>query len=301
MFIDEDEDHKDQAIPTFEDLKRIKMDILQKSSKTEYILNPTGIPWQGLMPPTAALVRFPKDFPNKTDIAFYYENLEGEKTEIVLRLNTKNGQEKFDWNFLESPDDTQMSDMGNAAFLSVRSTLTAIKKETEIEYREKIKLRTINTSTIFTENNGVKKTEKTEVWVPKEKEEKSKPQKLLSPLQEVLQSEMPPQKEKNGIKKQIVLSIDNGIAKQLSRFSFEIQDKIKKGIERFNEDGGGRFKPLGIKYKEKTVYELRVVDKYRVLVVEEDLNGNGIKNFRVIEIGKRSEIFKDPKTKFSHR
>lgn len=288
MFANENDTNK--VIPTFEDLRKIKMEILQKSSKLEYIIDPSSIDWQGLIEPATATIQFYKDFPNKTDIILYYESYEGEKVELSFEINTKCKEEKINWNFLENPDDPEMLDMKNAALLSVRSALLAVQKQAETEYQERLRKKAISVTTPLTADNSQRVTKKhEEIWIPKEKVEKPKAQKPLNIIQEI-QNEILPQKEK-GIKKYISLSMDNGIEKMMDKFSLENQTKIFKAIKRFNEDGAGRFKALGRMHEGKTVFELRV-NRDRVLVVEEDSNGNGFKNFRVIEIGKRADIFK---------
>lgn len=291
MFVNDNVVNK--AIPTLKDLKSIKMGILQKSSKLEYTINPSGIDWQGLIEPTAATVKFYRDFPNKTNIVLYYENDKGEKVKLSFDINTKNKEEKIDWDFLESPNDTEMEDMRNTALLSARSALLAVQKQAEIEHQEKQRARATNTTTPSIEKH------KENTWIPREKKEKTTQLKPLFVIEETLRDKILPSAE-NGIKKHIDSPKDVDIRTFMKNLSLENQEKIIERIKRFNEGGLGRFKALtDRKYHGKPVCELRVGD-FRVLVVEADSkNGNGsndvkkrLQSFEIVEIGDRKDIFK---------
>jgi len=289
MFVNENYENVENRIPTIEELKKLKMEIMQKSSKLEYIVDPSNIQWQALIEPNRINVKFYKDFPHKSDIILYYENNSGEKVELTFKLNTKSNEEKIDWDFLESPDDPQMRDMKNAVLIAMQNTLNDVKKQAEVDYQERQKAK--NTQAPQIDSNGLKKSlDKNGTYIPKEKQEKQKKPERRPGIIEQAQSAIMPVKE-NEIKKHINLVTSKEIGKMLSKFSTESQEKIIKAIQRFNENGTGRFKALGRKHEEKTVYELRV-DKHRVLVVEDHLNGSGTKNYVAIEIGRRSEIFK---------
>jgi len=288
MFVNEDYENAGSKIPTVEDLKKLKMEIMQKSSKLEYTIDPSNIEWQALIEPSRVNVTFHKDFPHKSGIILHYENSSGEKVELTFKLNTKSNGENIDWDFLESPDDPQMKDMKNIALFVIQTVLNNVKKQAETDYQERQKAKIAQTSQV---DSGLKKSlDKSETYIPREKQEKQEKLERRLGIIEQTQSEIIPIKE-NGTKKHINLVSSKEIGKMLSRFSIESQEKIIKAIQRFNEDGAGRFKALGRKHEEKTVYELRV-DKHRVLVVEDHLNGSGTKNYVVIEIGRRSEIFK---------
>jgi len=284
MFINENVDYKNKPVPTLENLKNIKMEILQKSSKPEYLINPDGIPWQGLIQPTAVTVKFDKDFPNKTNFIFHYENLEGEKNDLSFKINSKNAE--FDWNFLESPDDSRMTEMKSDTLLSIQSVLTETKKQAEVEYQERLKSRRIITPA----SSIHKKPKSEEVWTPREKETKPKAPKAISPTQG-WQNEILPQKGKKEIKRHITYIVTDRIAKQLEKFDSGAPERIIRSIEKFNQDGkGAGFKHLNIKLGKKPIDEL-VIGEYRVLLVTDDSSEDKIQNFKAIEVGKRKDIY----------
>lgn len=292
MFINENVDYENKPAPTLENLKKIKMEILQKSSRAEYLINPDGTPWQGLIQPTAITVKFNKDFPNKTYFIFHYENLEGEKNDLSFKINSKIAE--FDWNFLESPDDARMTEMKNAALFSIQSVLTEIKKQAEIEYQERLKSRIIVTPAPPTH----KKTESEEPWTPRIKEEKPKIEKPMS-LPFGSSYEIRPRKE-NKIKKYIDLEstdISHLIKDQGIK---ENQESIKKAIDDFNLTNLRKFKPMPpMRYENKVVWGL-TIGTYRLLAVPADSKNRDdnsgetnerIQSFNPIQIQHRKDIY----------
>jgi len=286
MFMNENEDNTGKTIPTLEGLNKTKLEILQKSSKSERTIDPAEIPWQGLIKPLNVLTVLNGYSPYVTEFVFHYENIEGESTEIIFTLNNKTAS--FDWNFLESPNDKQMLPIRDSALLSIQSVLNAIKKQTEIEYQEKLKARAIITST-SSGNNQPKKTNSEVAWTPREKETKPEAPKTAN-SQDSWKNQALPQKGKKPIKRHISFTPTGELAKEFDKFDPEIQDKIKKHIEKFNKDGGIRFKHLNIKLGDKPIDELKI-GRYRVLLVTDESSEEGKQNFEVTEVGKRSEIY----------
>jgi hypothetical protein len=165
----------DKVVPTFEDLRRIKMAILQKSSKSEYNIDPSLIDWQRLISPSAVIVKFHEDLPHKSTIVFVYGKNGNKNTMLFLEINTQSKKAGIDWNFLEDPNSTEMEGMKNAALLSAKSILLSLLRQTEIEYENKQNTRITSTIAQTTEDSPV---EKRKQWIPREKFKKPKPKPL---------------------------------------------------------------------------------------------------------------------------
>lgn len=279
----------DKAVPSLEDLKDIKIRILQKSSKPEYIIDPSGIDWQRLIKPTGATVKFYKDFPNKISVILDYEGDKGKRLKLALDIDTKNKGE-LDWNFLESPDDKKMENMRNTTMLSIQSLLTTVLKQAEIEHQEKQKARIIAVSPAPTNTNEAKKNHQ-DVWVPRIKKRKQYRKPIISPIQEVKQSKVSPAIE-NTVKKHIFFKRENR-DKVMGGISKENQIRIANKMARVNKKGEGEFKAISALHDGKTVFELHVFE-YRILATQVDKlrgNGNGIQEYEAFIIDTRQGVF----------
>jgi hypothetical protein len=301
MFVDENGANK--TIPALESLINLKTEILQKSPKLEYVIDPSQIDWQGLIEPTVAAVKFYKDFPHKTNIILDYENARGEKARLSFEINSK--KRKIDWNFLESPEDKEMENIKNATLFSIQSTLLATLKLAEAEYRERQKARAVNTVNQPIESDiseKVIKEHKEKTWVPREKYKEIKPKKP-SNVDESPQSDALSSKE-NEVKKYLTPEKGKSINDIIKNIPLESQDYVIDGIRRFNEEGIAKLKPLQMYHEGKKVFERRIGD-FRVLATQADVknengNGNGNGNekksvFEMFEAGNRREIFKKVK------
>lgn len=291
MFLNGDSTNSNAS---FEELRKLRMEIVPKLSKDEYVISPSEIEWHGLIEPTSVSFKFNRDFQSKFKVTFHYENERGEKTELDFDIDTKSNKESIDWDFLESPDASEMQGMKNAAMLSVRSALFAVLEQIESEHKERQKAK----STVIvpqSEEAPTKKHEQRDVYVPREKEEKLKQQKL-SFVERISQEEISP--TRSGIKSYID-NEDPNFEKLIEDLPDLIQNQIRKGVLELKSGIVNKFKALSpMKYNGKPVYGLTVGD-YRVLAIEANLNDNGLngsgeklRRFLPIQVQNRKDIFK---------
>lgn len=285
-----------KAGATFEDLRALRIEILPKLSKEEYVVDPSEIQWHGLIEPTSIIFKFNREFQSRFKATFQYKNDKGESHELDFDIDTKSKEESIKWDFLESPDAPEMQPMRNAAMLSIQSGLLSVLEEIKLEQLEKQKKIPAEIVPPPAESSP-KKTEQNEVYVPREKEEKPKTQRL-SFIERMSQEETP--HTKKGIKSYIDDN-DPNFERLLKGLSNEltIQDQIKKGVLELKDGLTNKFKALPpMRYNGKLVHGLTIGD-YRVLAVEADVNSNDsngsgekLRKFIPIQMQNRKDIYK---------
>lgn len=276
---------------SFEELRKLRMEILPKLSKDEYVINPSEIEWQGLIKPTSISFKFNRDFQSRFKVAFYYENDEGEEAELNFDIDTKSKKESIDWNFLESPDDPEMKEMKNAVMLSVESVLQDVKRQTmplTQQYPDREK--DINTSPLLeVKSERVKE----KVWVPREKFKKQEHAKPFTSVDEVLQSEIVPI-VKNGIKRRVVIpkNTEEIRPKDIDRAKWAM---LMRRIERFNRDGLGSFEMIEkTKHNKMHLYRLKISKEFRfILTRSEHENDDGPQLYKFYKVIRRNDEYRE--------
>lgn len=289
IMILENENKEAKTTPMIENIRNIANGIFQKSSNVTYPIDTEKVNWGDLVKPTTCIVNFPQKNPRSITVNFHYENEEGEELDLKVSFDTK--REQIDWSFIESPDDPEMKEMKNAVMFATKQILLEIQKQAEKEWQEKqISKNPTNGKSITSPKN-----EHATGYVPKEKEEKPEPQPVLTPIREVLESNISlPQQEE--VRRHIILPLQEELDVMISSISSENQKMILNKLEEFNKEGKRRLKSLRpLQYKGKPVFELRSGD-FRILVTEAS-NGNGEKNgnahnFEIYKIENRREVFK---------
>lgn len=293
VFLDETKELPQEPIPTVEDLRKINGQIFLKTQEKEYAVNPQGISWANLIPPQEVKVQFSEGGPRKFSVILHYKNPEGETSDIGLAFNTKRGE--FDWPFLEDPNDPEMKEMKDTLMLAAKTILLNVQKQAEDKDQERQKVKTPKLQTSRTTNSNGTKPKPETPYIPRVKEEKPEKQKLPTPIQEVLTSEIFIPEEKK-VRSNIVLPPEDKLREMMVSISPENQKMIAAKIDEFNQKGIGKFKLISpVMHEGKRVYELRS-GKFRVLVTEiqngNGNNGNGIHKFEIFEISHRRETFK---------
>lgn len=278
-------------IPTLEDLRKQSMPLSQKPLRPVYSIDPQSINWKNLVPPTWARFGFYNGGTRKFIVGLYYQNEDGESLYLPIWCDTRKGE--FDWGFMEAPDDPEMKDMRDAALLATQSILTDVQRRIDAEHQERQREREARMQ-IQRPAQG-RKVRSGEQYVPRQKEERQERPMPPTPIQEILEGQfiLPVRK---GVKRYISLPEEEGIRSMMEGFSEENQNRIIAGINRFNERGTGKFKPLEvIEHDGKPAWELRVGD-FRALVTRADPTSEDASNkrdaFTIYKIDDRKNIFK---------
>ncbi|MDO8620674.1 MAG: hypothetical protein Q7R31_00095 [Candidatus Levybacteria bacterium] len=281
-------------LPTLEELRKLTLSIEKESPKKDYYeFSPQAIiDWGNLAPPTEVGLLFPQGVHSKFRIGLHYQNLQGNILNLVVSFDTKEGE--LDWPFAESPDDPEMKDVRNTIFVAAKSLLLEIGKQNASELQERQKEKTTKLQTSPTTNpNGTKPRDEIQ-YIPRKKAAKLKTQRPLTPIQEVLTSEIFIPEEKR-VKSNIVLPQEDKLREVMGDISSENQKKITSKIDEFNQKGIGTFKAIPpAMYEGKPVYELKS-GKFRVLVIQtQNGNGdrtNGISKFEIFKIYPRDKTY----------
>lgn len=263
--------------PSISGLKNICEEIFRHSIRPEFALDPNQIDLPAFKNANRIALRFPQP-ENSNNFNLNLSKMFDNTIELAFDVNIKRG--KLDWSFLEDSSDPKMQKIKDFSLQYIRQILLAVKSNLEKEDQEKKTIASTNVST------------KPE-WVPRKnvgKPEKPKPILISNGI--VLGKIQSPIKKE--IKDHILVPSDEEFAEMTDGFSTKNKDKIRKTIMRINKAGIGKLKPLKLLYERKKVSERRI-DKYRILVVEEDSSSDGKREYGIIEIGKRADIFKKGK------
>lgn len=296
LFIDPERSIQEKSAPTLEDLRKLANAIFQKTSQRAWVINTEPIDWKILFPPTSVNAVFPKGHSRIFNISLSYENEQGEALSLDLEFDT--AKNVFDWKpFLESPDDPEMKDMKNAVISSVRSILLEVEKQVDSEYQEQQRIKAVRALPLEPNVHTAKLTPKEE-YVPRQKKERQKRQKLLTPLQEVLQNEISLPTEQV-VKNQIVIPDMQVLGKKMGRLSPEDTLLVVNGIEEYNQRGVGQFKRLRFSGEErKPLFTLRVNcgagGGIRVLMHEipNPTEESNLRAFEIVDIDYRKNIYR---------
>jgi len=299
MFIDGDKAIEDEAAPTLEDLRKVTISIFNKASHKAYRSEESDneeIDLANMTSPNSIRVEFPKGHPNIFNIYFYYENEQGESTTLELNFDTR--KNVFDWKpFAPDTSDPEMKQLRDAGLIAAQSILSYIHQYVEDEYQQKQQEREAGTQTQRPAQG--RKIRSEEPYVPRQKLERQERLRPLTPIQEILQSEMPIFAQPKGIKNEIVLPEDQYLFDVMKGLAPSDQKEIVEGIQNYNEIGVGTFRMLKALGNEgQRLYALRVNcgprGGSRVLLQESDSEETSpnIRKFQIVDIGYRKDIYR---------
>jgi hypothetical protein len=295
LFIDVDKATGDQTVPTLDDMGKINKLIFQRTPQREYEVETERVSLGDMVPPNSLRVEFPKGHPNIFNIYFYYENEQGESTTLELNFDTRKNE--FDWKpFAPDTSDPEMTELRKASLFASYSILSQIQQQTEAEYQQKQKERQVKTQT---PQATVRQSRPKEPYVPRVKEKRQERPSPLSPIQEILQSNIPFFPETQRVRNQILVPEEEGFEDMIKGISAPDQKIIAEGIQNYNENGVGTFRMLKALGNEgQRLYALRVNcgprGGSRVLLQESDSEETSpnIRKFQIVDIGYRKDIYR---------
>lgn len=301
LFVRTDQPRQEQPLPTPEQLRKLAGDIYQKTTQREWILEPVNLELfnsTSLIPPVSTKVLFPKGNSRTFIITLSYENEQGEAVDLELEFDTR--KSAFDCvPFVPSPDDAKMRDMKNASLLASHAIMLDVQKQVDREHQERQREKATKMHPVIQPKPSVAKPVPGTPYAPREKEKALPRPRPLTPIQEVLQSEITLPFEQKRIKNQIILPPKEALDKMTESLSSEDRALVIKRAEEYNQRNVGTFKMLRFPGKEdKPLFTLRVNcgtgGGIRVLMheVPNHTEGSNTRVFEILDIDYRKNIYR---------
>lgn len=292
-----------KSAPNLEDIKTSIKQFYGKHSRSVYKFNPQEIPMDFLKTPADIYVAFFKNNAHDTlSINLIYNNNKDRSSTLNFSIDLNiAGDEAFDWQFIETPNDPKMGNVKNAIFHSIPAILNKIQGEITTErYLQQSKC----DSTVFQARDVTTKIPEAE-YIPREKSKTKKTARTLSPIEEELKKEKTDQPEtKTEIKGHIIFPNNKRLHKLMKGITPENQEEIFDAVREFNEKGtGGTLKMLdrSAMHEGKRIIELRISDKYRLLTTtlnSPNNNNPGIHTLIAYKAIKKEDVARKKNNKF---
>lgn len=245
-----EENHQNETrSATFQELQKTIGQIRSKLPNPQYELDPETIDLCEFTTPKKITVDFSaKNYDEFTMSLDYPIN---EENDLSLKFIIDTNKGVINWDFLQDPNDPQLTKMKNAIMLLSKSVLSAIKKKAEKEHMEQISQKP------------------TAIWTPREKFEKPEKTEIATPLKtELNQKDVDVEEEKNvGVN----INFPEGKARR-KLFKHFPPDNLKEIFEKIDRINATGAKPNDIKMLDKSVrhdrkpiIEIKVGNEYRVL------------------------------------
>lgn len=275
------------SVPSMTEHGKTVGKIFTHASQREYTLDPENIPWEKLVEPARVTVVFGNK-PKQFTITLEYEDEIGEKIRLTLSFDTE--KQRFDWSFLEDPQDPSMHVMTKAAIAQTKIILDAIQANTTQFALQKEAERQAKKEQPVSQSR-VKKTP--EAYIPRPKAERALQPQAITPIMQAL-AEIQQAETKGPPKRTIILPDEENLAKLLAEVAEYDREKVIEEVKRFNAQGGSGFKALTSEGTPK--YELKIGSHSAkkgirvILLPSESEKGN--QHFEIYGIWYRGETFK---------
>lgn len=282
----------EDTLPPVEELGRIALSIRSLSSTKEYAIDPAKLSWTNLVSPQAVRLRFNPNNPRLFDIEFLYENDVGESLKFTLSFDVTKDQ--ILWPFLEQPSEsTEMHQLYLALISATHASLLEIKRQVQDDYLRKSAVTGVEGRGVVIKSKKVKLPRQYE---KREKVERWKRQAPQTPIQVALSEPLSLQ-EARRTRNSINLPAEGEFVKKLEYISEVDRPIVKRGIAEYNERAVGRFqrkKLLGPDGMPRYTLAIgtTVPSGVRVLLREVASSTNGVRNFGIIDIRYRKDVYR---------
>lgn len=284
-----DEEHlhfQDSGHVAYESLAAQISRIFKKKSTTEYEFDIETVDWGNLIPPQRAAIKFnPK--PHSFSVELIWKNEVGEALNVTLSFNTKGN--KFNWNFIESPEEPSMAGMRKASFVIAQNLLQSLDLNISTEL-EKKRIAELGIQVASSPRGPKKERSEDEIYslrkIAKEEAKSKKPTTVHT-----IQLEAPSE-----VKKVIKIPETVKLNSMLAVLGFVDQNIVRDALNEFNEKGIGRLTRKKSRDEDgKPLYTLAIgctTPKGVRVLVKESSNGSGIRIFEIIDIRYRKDIYR---------
>lgn len=258
------------------------------TSQRFFEINPATVELGNLAVPQLIEVSFDKNRPRKFTVNLVYNNELYEEVEIEYTLDTTKGKETFDWNFLEDPmhpESYKVTVMRDQLALLASALLIEITTQ-EAQKRQPIK---IDQASIEGKTTAVKRERFDDPIYALRR--KVREEQRAEKAQQTNEIDVIPALQKGAIKN--IILMDESIKEKIHLGSVDEQMAIES-IREYNERGVGEFTRKRKRGPDgKPRYTLRSGNA-RILV-REDAASNGKRNFEIIDIRDRKNIYPENK------
>ena len=260
--------------------------IFQRKNIPEYGVDVTKVDWGNLVPPQEANIKFQSQ-PHRFSVALGWKNDVGESLDVNLNFDTK--ANKFDWNFLEGPEDQTMVAMKSSSFVIAQNMLTIMEAEVRTQTEEKRKAEVAKPK--LTVIKGTKRERvQDEVYglrkIVRQEARDSKPAAL-----QIVPKETPTE-----IKREIEIPEQDEFDSMLAVLSTVDKGIVKVALDDFNEKGIGKFTRKKSRDEDgEPLYTLAVgctVPKGVRVLVKESSSSAGQRTFEILDIRYRKDIYR---------
>lgn len=271
------------SVPKVElnELGKIIGAIFAKSAVNEARINPQLINWGKLVAPQSVYIEF-EGRPKKFYVSLGYESARDGILGVDLIFDLyKNA---YNWSFIEDP--AELPELSIAVMDVVKQILIEILREASKPKTQEVKPEVTISAPAKSRGEKVRP----ERGLPSRK---VTPRKILSPIERALLEKVDDEEAEIIRKIEIPENLQD-ICRRLSNFD---QSIVAEGIAEFNEREVGRFKMLKAKGEEgQSLYTLRINTRVpggvRVLLEEGEPLNNGIRNFKILDIDYRRNIYR---------
>lgn len=277
------------AVPEPTDFRKQVASIIPNKPRdiNEFVIKTEDIEWGEITKPQSAKIRFLPRKPMHFSVGMNYET-EADETNILLIVDAR--KEKFDWNFIEDPDASDMLPFSNASKRIIKKILEQVdKKAKEVKLESQAAKDAQLSVSSAIEQPAIPK----ERPILEEEPVKRKRKRVVvSPLAVAEESA---KLEEEGVRNVIIVPEDDDMKKVMKTLSAEDQALVLKGIENYNERGVGGFKMLVRRADDgNRLFALRInigSKGVRVLLKEGEAEGKQ-RIFGIQDIKRRGSIYK---------